>query len=108
MRLVDLEPRWWADAGRRGQGLTFICPHCRSVRLGVAFTNPLDGGPPHRLALDDQLRFVHGAEYSENPNDAEACWTRTGEDFETLTLAPSVDASRSGHWHGVIQDGETR
>lgn len=28
MRLVDLEPRWWAMAGRHGQGVSFLCPHC--------------------------------------------------------------------------------
>ena len=32
-------------------------------------------------------------------------WKRTGENFETLTLTPSVDASAEGHWHGFITNG---
>jgi uncharacterized protein DUF6527 len=116
MRLTDLDPRWWADAGRQGQGLTFLCPCCRQVRLGVAFTNPTDGGPPHAVTVEDQLRFVHGAEFTDSPGDVpimdvapgKACWTRFGETFDVLTLSPSVDASRSGHWHGFITGGHIR
>jgi hypothetical protein len=36
-------------------------------------------------------------------------WTRTGEDFETLTLTPSIhsDPAKGGcGWHGFITNGE--
>jgi hypothetical protein len=33
-------------------------------------------------------------------------WQRTGDDFEDLTLTPSIDASNSGHWHGFITGGQ--
>lgn len=74
-------------------GLTFRCP-CRldcAQYLGVWFANPLDGGPPAGPGIPPLPR-----------------WRRTGDTFETLSLAPSVDASRSGHWHGHITAGEIR
>ena len=123
MRLLDLNPRWWARGdGRRGMGLTFDCPgaccaarlptttpgaaeapkkiedHPHRRRLGVAFANPIDGG-----ASDSLVPHHDGAGhviYSSAPE-----WTRTGDTFETLSLHPSVDASAAGHWHGFITDG---
>jgi Family of unknown function (DUF6527) len=123
VRLADLDPRWVVDAdiviggvsrhyeGRTGMGITFACPHCVAqlspevqalvaiteaelpreaaiTFLGVWFANPIDGGP----ATDD-------AEYR---------WHREGATFDTLTLSPSIDASKSGHWHGFITNGEIR
>lgn len=97
MRLVDFEPRELMDAdivvggqvvhdeNRHGMGLSFLCPHCRQVRLGVFYKNPVDG----RVPSDDGL-----------------LWQRSGESFETLTLSPSIDTSEHGHWHGFIRDGE--
>lgn len=113
MRLSELEPRWWAEAGRQGQGVSFLCPHCRTVRLGVAFSNPLDGGPPVTATVCDRLRWVHGEAYTDDPLDtilmdvppAGPIWHRTGETFEDLTLSPSVDAGASGHWHGFVSGG---
>jgi len=107
MRLIDLEPRWAMDADiviggvsrhyddRHGMGLSFECPHCvareratgdkRVVRLGVYFSNPVDGLPP--------------------TDDATHLWQRSGETFDDLTLTPSIDASNDGHWHGFITNG---
>jgi hypothetical protein len=97
VRLIDLEPRETIDAdivvggqlvhdgNRHGMGLSFLCPHCRQVRLGVFYKNPIDG----RVPSDDGL-----------------LWTRSGDTFDTLTLSPSIDASKHGHWHGVITNGE--
>lgn len=101
MKLTELNPRWCLDAdiwvcgtlvhdeNRNGMGLTFQCPCCvgttRATRLGIFFDNPVDGKP----ATDDSpLR-----------------WTRSGDDFDSLTLIPSVDVSKSGHWHGYITNG---
>lgn len=46
MRLVDLNPEWWAEPGRYGQGVTFDCPHCHAMRIIVVFSRPRDGHPP--------------------------------------------------------------
>lgn len=35
-------------------------------------------------------------------------WTRDGDNFDTLTISPSVDASATGHWHGFIQGGQIK
>jgi hypothetical protein len=98
MTLLDLDPRWAADADiviggisrhypdRKGMAVSFICPHCMTTRLAVWFSNPLDGLPP--------------------TDDATHLWSRSGESFSDLTLSPSIDASATGHWHGFIHNGE--
>lgn len=100
MKLTDLDPHWFVTseghaAGRTGMGVTFDCP-CKPgcpTRLGVWFSNPIDGGPPAP------------PECSPKPR-----WQRTGSTFETLTLTPSIDASGGAepHWHGFITNGEIR
>ena len=101
MRLLDLNPRWY-DALQRDNdgtrnieraGLTFDCPCCREMRLAVATH-------PHGVCLDPD---------PDNPRSMPAgqhVWAMTGSGFDDLTLAPSVDASGFGHWHGFITNGE--
>ncbi len=36
------------------------------------------------------------------------CWAFEGNDFATLTVTPSIDASESGNWHGHITNGEIK
>lgn len=103
MHLVDLEPRWVGAGGegvtqdgqpvpeRHGVGITCNCPCGCDRPLFVGFANPLDGGP----AYDPRER---------------AQWQRTGDTFETLTLAPSIQRRKIGDdgctWHGFITNGE--
>ncbi len=99
MRLVDLEPHWYGlEDGGPIVGLTFLCPHCRNVRIGVAFHHH------GKAILEDQYILArHGA------NDTQHIWDLQGpDDFATLTLTPSIDASQSGHWHGYITNGEIK
>ena len=94
-RLVDADPRWvdtgprnTRDPNRKGIGISFECPLHEDCRLGAYFTNPLDGGPPFE---------------PERPT-----WDRTGEDFESLTLAPSIRVLQGNggcRWHGFIRAG---
>jgi hypothetical protein len=94
MKLTELDPNWFiTDDARRGMGLTFRCP-CNpacDTYLGIWFANPIDGGP------------AAPADCKPAPR-----WQRTGENFETLSVTPSIDASSSGHWHGFIVSGEIR
>ncbi len=38
----------------------------------------------------------------------EFAWMFQGNDFSTLTVHPSIDASASGNWHGFIVNGEIK
>jgi hypothetical protein len=114
MRLSELNPRWFAEPWRHGQGVTFECPCCRRIRLAVAFKNPIDGGPPvpHFETTGEDFSRAYAAIWNEREGTIGVDivppgyhWNRSGETFETLSLHPSVDASRSGHWHGHIENG---
>ncbi len=125
MRLSALDPKLWAEPGRHGQGVVFLCPHCRGGYIAVPFANPLDGGAPFNVGTE-QARPIHrlweilyGDLHDPEVKGAVlqkgtwvippgVLWQRTGETFETLTLSPSVDASRAGCWHGFITNGEVR
>lgn len=108
MRLTELDPRWLEKDGRR-VGFTFLCPHCRKDRL-TCFTEPT----PFR----EQVQLMHAAMRSTPededdwpvdwvPSNAATKWQLSNlQDFGTLTVKPSIDASASGNWHGFITNGE--
>lgn len=96
MKLSELNPQWddrdWEVPPRLGVGLWFDCPTCQPgqrVRLHIWFADPIDGG-------------------SSKAPDPQHGWIRSGSSFETLSITPSVDCSRCGHWHGFITGGEIR
>jgi hypothetical protein len=123
VKLTELNPRWFAEEGRRGQGVIFDCPGCRAgvcadakdrgrpFRLAVACT-PLDGGSPFPIGkpglLFDAIEAAEGEEWNARIVPPGVVWGRTGDTFDTLTLSPSVDASAAGHWHGWVSNGECR
>lgn len=98
MRLTELNPRWFGTGTEPNviiNGVSFDCPHCRTQRLAVHFKNPIDKAG----WIERGVILSH----------AECEWNREGDTFETLTLTPSIDASRidfGGHWHGFITKGE--
>ena len=98
MKLLELEPRWFSfEKGGPRVGLTFLCLHCRVERLGVVFH--------HRghEAIDDVYIRAHAR------GRKDFVWMIcSAESFGVLTLMPSIDASRRGHWHGFIVQGEIR
>lgn len=98
MHLTELEPRWYESRGTR-VGMTFRCPHCPAdaeTRLAIAIhldgTN-MDPDPdnPQQFAAGEHVWNVVG-----------------GSGFDDLSLSPSVDASKFGHWHGHITGGEIK
>lgn len=126
MKLIELNPRWWNEPGRFGQGVLFRCPCCTAkpilpgkapclynnpqcADLAIAFSNPLDGGEVFPI----NKQAILWAALKWNVGDAThpaiippgVHWTRKGDTFETLSISPSVDASASGHWHGFVTDG---
>ena len=105
MKLTDLEPRWLTPD-------VFI------------FRNPTGGKDwltCKRVAMSqkDQMRLVWGdytdpstkTEWVGKPvvlTNPDMAWKFAGNDFETLTVTPSIDASASGNWHGFITNGEIK
>lgn len=105
MRLTDLEPRWFSKGDSTGiAGISFLCPHCRVSRLGVL----VDHSAPHVVAVPGDADITH------TPHNEEV-WQITGDaptfdglnhgGFDNVTLTPSVDSSKFGHWHGFITNG---
>lgn len=99
MKLTELNPQFVGHGGegitykgkpvphQAGVGLAFDCPcgnpDCPRVYIG--FENPLEG---ERLRGDDPR------------------WKRDGDNFETLTLHPSIQRVDDCRWHGWIRGGE--
>jgi len=100
MRLNDLEPRWVAlESGGPVVGLGFQCPHCLTERLAVLFHHSGNAA----IAEEGYIRAHNG----DRPE--QYIWTLAeGSTFGDMTLTPSIDASKSGHWHGFITNGEIR
>lgn len=107
MRLTDLMPRWVHP-----NIFAFLCPHCRRVFLTCK-----------NVAMDtwQQREIIWRELLGWDGNDAhqpaflvdfvgckpEMAWTfQSGAPFETMTVTPSLDAGKSGHWHGHITAGE--
>lgn len=97
MKLTELEPRWIHP-----NVFVFKCPHCR--RDWLACKNIV---MPERdqWALFESV-FGEWWNVSVVPMDVPCAWSIAGTDFATMTVAPSIDASKSGHWHGHITNGE--
>lgn len=108
MKLTDLNPRRFTTAGAEvtgskiDVGITFDCPCCvgtdRAMRLAVHVSPPWD--PLHQVDA-----WLQGNASLLYPNDRKV-WGRAGDDWDSLTLTPSIDASQHGHWHGFITNGE--
>lgn len=100
MKLTELSPRWIAHDGNDKAALIFKCPHCRETWLTCTFQS---------IKMSTQLELYRPeGEASRGdvvPSRQDYAWRRNGDDFETLSVTPSVDASSSGHWHGFITNG---
>jgi len=46
-----------------------------------------------------------GPKYGVVLTKEECAWTMSSQDFLTMSITPSIDASASGHWHGYITNG---
>jgi hypothetical protein len=101
LKLTDLHPEWVGTGGegitdtdgqpvphREAVAISFDCPKCGPDHpCLIPLFNPLDGGPP---------AMANGGH----------TWTRTGDTFENLTLAPSIQRVGGCNWHGFIQNGD--
>ena len=116
MKLTELEPRWYSvQGGTAIAGISFQCPHCAGLPAGAPNKSRLgvriDHATPHIISILGDANITH------TPTN-EQVWKITGDapsfdgeihgGFENITLTPSVDASKSGHWHGFITNGEIK
>jgi hypothetical protein len=105
VKLTDLEPRWIHP-----NVFVFLCPHCQKVYLSCKNV---------QMPRRDQWQ-IFKKEFGDNWNDLvistlpDMAWSITGTRPDDpkqafigdLTVAPSLDASKAGHWHGFIRNGE--
>lgn len=103
MKLTDLSPRWVSYGGNDKAALIFKCPCCREMWLTCTF-QPIKMS--HQLEIYRPEGEASGGHVV--PSRQDYAWSRHGDDFESLSVTPSVDASASGHWHGFITGGECR
>lgn len=96
MRLAELEPRWIHE-----HMFVFRCPHCRKAWLTCKNVS---------MGNREQRQIIEAAfgedDYLVCASVDSVAWTISGKDFNTMTVQPSIDASRSGCWHGFITNGE--
>jgi hypothetical protein len=60
------------------------------------------------MGIREQRELLEAHELSLHevaPCNETTCWIFSGSDFETLSVTPSIDASKSGCWHGFITNG---
>jgi len=106
MKLSELSPRWIHP-----NVFVFRCPHCPDSGVLLMCKNI-------EMDLRDQMELIF-KEFGTHgqlvvPDKAEMAWTITGripsdphQAFaDDITVTPSLDASKSGHWHGFITNGE--
>lgn len=110
IRLTELAPRWVGAYGApvdAKQGISFLCPHCQSLRLAVFFDAAICSNGPVNLAQvkADQVDDGEAPGHLADHHIGRVLWHRDGDTFENLTLTPSIDASHFGHWHGNVTAG---
>ncbi len=97
MKLTDLDPRWLSPD-------VFIfrspCGHgdlvtCKRAAMGRSEQNA--------LIYEQNPQYVGQSVVMTHPG---MVWRIDGDDFDTLTVYPSIDHSASGNWHGFITNGQ--
>lgn len=103
MRLIDLDPQWIMQDGRR-IGFTFVSPTNSSLRQSCF---PVPPSMHEQMDLFDALHGEHQMVQGCNPTHR---WTIAGgienATFDRMTVTPSLDGSAGGLWHGYITNGE--
>lgn len=122
MKLTDLNPRWLEFKGEH-VAIMFLCPHCAPngreqwltcfFRSAGSLPKDAEGCPGDRELFAAAFREMGYADPENESSKVVSCnpasaWVRVGDDFGSMTITPSIDASASGHWHGFVTAGEIR
>lgn len=98
MKLTDLEPFWLSL-----DMFAFRCP-CGHKNWLTCKTKPMGHREQYEL-----LEKIFGEDWNlvSVATKPSFGWTVSGRDFATMTVTPSIDASKSGGctWHGHITNG---
>jgi hypothetical protein len=105
MKLTELEPEWiipdmFIFKNPTGGKDWLTCkriPMPMKEQYSIIYGDFMDGRT--------KTKWVGKTVVMTNPDCA---WKFEGNDFNTLTVTPSIDASASGNWHGFITNGEIR
>lgn len=115
MKLLDLEPRFvkhtlvedtkidvHVNTLSESTGIFFLCPVCYIKNNGPIGT--------HGIIVTFQDRGVPDELGSHNKDGKPTRWGVSGNDYNDLTLTPSIDISEDspGEWHGHITNGEIK
>lgn len=97
MKLTELDPQWITSdlfmfRSPTGHGNWLTCK-----RVAMSRREQMD-------ALWPKDKSREG--WPIVPTVPEMAWRFEGNDFNTMTVFPSIDASSSGNWHGFITNGE--
>lgn len=101
MKLLELDPIWL-----RPGIFACRCPCCRKV--WIVCKNVITTDSEQLAVIEEHFGEENLANVIMARDDY--AWTFSGSDFATLSVTPSIDASKSGggHWHGHITAGEIR
>lgn len=99
MRLLELDPRWIHP-----HVFVFLCPHCRTMLLSCK-----DVVMSHHEQCELFARELGEHDWNQRivPMEDRCAWKISSRDFASMSVTPSLDASRAGHWHGHITNGGT-
>jgi hypothetical protein len=96
MLLTDLDPKWMGE-----HVFSFLCPHCKLVRLHVKNV------PMHEDDQNELFFCYYGHLWNDIsvPMNESQFWKFSSRYFSDMTVTPSIDAHKAGHWHGSITKG---
>lgn len=106
VKLVELEPKWLMRDGVR-VGLVFRCPCQKCTPQKFDWLSCYCVPMSNLRQQYELLKTVIPQEQLQDvvPVKRDFAWSFVGDSFETLSIAPSIDASASGNWHGHITKG---
>jgi hypothetical protein len=97
MKLTDLEPIWLTPDVFMFKNPTGGHDRLTCKRVPMSFADQC------ALIYEQHPEYVGQSVVTTKPD---MVWAFGGNDFATMTVAPSLDFSASGNWHGFIRDGE--
>jgi hypothetical protein len=103
MKLIELNPQWFTFNEQR-IGFIFKCPCCPNGPTYLTCKNRVLEITQQWDIIENQFPDIDLSELV--PAKVEFSWKILSNDFNTLSVTPSIDASSSGHWHGYITNGE--